>query len=163
MGGVEAAIAAVRAGRPDEAERLAAAALKSQPRDVQAAHVLGAARLMLGRPAEAVAPLAQACELSDEPANQTLLARALMLTGRAQEAVAPLRKAAAREPVYVLAAMELGKLLLELGERDEGEAAFKRAVAAEPRLAGMAGVMLAAAPNGRAFLHPDALKQFLGL
>jgi hypothetical protein len=59
--------------------------------------------------------------------------------------------------------MELGKLLLERGERAEAEAALKRAVGAAPHLAGAAALILSAAPHGRIFLQAADLRAFLGV
>jgi tetratricopeptide (TPR) repeat protein len=129
---LEKAILAIRAERPDEAERLAAQALTSNRGHVRAAQVLGHALLMQNRPGEALEPLQRAARRGDDPATETLLARALAATGRGDEALDQLRKAVARRPPFALAFLELGDQLGETGRFDESAAVFESGLALMP-------------------------------
>jgi hypothetical protein len=55
----------------------------------------------------------------------------------------------------------LGICLLELGERDAGEANLREAMRGAPQMAGQAITSLAAASHGRFFLRPSAAAKFL--
>ncbi|MFL5298334.1 MAG: tetratricopeptide repeat protein [Phenylobacterium sp.] len=116
---LEAAAAALRTGRGDEAERLAAYVLKSSRGSVPAARMLGQALLIQDRPEEAVAPLERAARGTDDPETETLLARALSRAGRIADAIARLERATARRPPFPLAFLELGHVLREAGRTNE--------------------------------------------
>jgi predicted Zn-dependent protease len=115
---------ALRAGRPTEAERFAAPVLSSDPDNLLAAQVLGAALLMQGRPAEAVAPLQMAAQRSSDPSTGIYFAQALARVGRRDEALAQLRDCAARRPPFAQAFLELGDQLAEAGRYDEAAEVF---------------------------------------
>ena len=55
----------------------------------------------------------------------------------------------------------LGICLLEMGERDAGEASLREAMRGAPHMAGQAITTLAAASHGRFFLRPSAASKFL--
>ena len=55
----------------------------------------------------------------------------------------------------------LGLCLLEMGERDAGEASLRAAVRGVPQMAGLAITSLATASHGRFFLRPSAAAKFL--
>jgi len=129
---LDAAVAALRSGRPAEAERLAVRLLRSNPRDLGAAQILGNALLMQNRPGDAAEALRPAARRSGDPSIETLLARALAAAGRTDEALAQLRQTTARHPAYVLAVIELGDLLGRTGRLDEAVAALAAGVAANP-------------------------------
>jgi len=57
--------------------------------------------------------------------------------------------------------INLGKCLLEVGERDAGESTLRAAAHGAPQLAGRAILALASAPYGRIFLRPSAAAKFL--
>ena len=262
---LEGAIQALQRNRPEEAERLASDALKSNKRDALALQILGRALLMQGRADDAIALLTSATRRVADPMVEVLLAKALAFVGRADEALDQLRAATNREPPlppafleladrlgqgghleeavtvlerglalaaenvdlklalghlyfrqnrrsearacfsqayesaperhdatvalaavmvadgeYSNAAMlyrralglrpddaasriNLGKCLLELGDRDAGEAALRAAVRNAPQLAGYAITALAATPHGRMFLRPSAATKLLGI
>lgn len=126
---------AFQAGRPDEAERIAAQVLNSAKANVRAGQILGQALLMQGRAVEAVEPLARAAKRSGDPAVETLLARALSEAGRGDEALEALARATGRRPVYPLAFLELGEQLGKLGRTDEARAAFEAGLALAPEAA----------------------------
>jgi tetratricopeptide (TPR) repeat protein len=132
---LEDAIAAIRMERPDEAERLALAVLKSNRGDVRAAQVLGHALLLQNRPAEAIEPLQRAARRGEDPTTETLLARALAAVGRGEDALDQLRLAVTRRPPLPLAFLELGDQLGEAGRFDEAAAVFESGLALTPEAA----------------------------
>jgi cytochrome c-type biogenesis protein CcmH/NrfG len=71
------AMSALQGQRPVEAERIAAAVLKDDPRHQRALHVLGCALLMQDRPQDALAPLEQAARGRHDAELDTQLAIAL--------------------------------------------------------------------------------------
>jgi predicted Zn-dependent protease len=71
------------------------------------------------------------------------------------------RQALRLRPDDPVTRISLGKCLLELGERDEGEAALRAATRGATELNGLALTTLAAAPHGRFFLRPSDARRFL--
>lgn len=134
---LEQATLALRTQRFDEAARLAAGVLDADRSDTQAAQILGTARLLQGRGADAVGPLAEAVRRSGDPAVETLLARALAAAGRPDEAIATLRKATERRPPYPLAFLELGEALGADGRPSEGVAVLESGLALVPAADGL--------------------------
>jgi tetratricopeptide (TPR) repeat protein len=128
---LEGAVAALRAGRPDDAEPLAAYVLKSNRGHLVAGKLLGQALLLQGRAKEAAAPLERAARTGD-PEAEVLLARALSGAGREAEAEAALRRAMGRRPAFPLAFLELGDRLGRTGRQDEGAAVFEEGLALVP-------------------------------
>ncbi|MBV8681846.1 MAG: tetratricopeptide repeat protein [Caulobacteraceae bacterium] len=88
------------------------------------------------------------------------LARVLALDGETAAAVELFRIALAWRPQDPVVRIELGKCLLDLGERDEGEAML-RAGARGPTEWGPALRALSAGAHGRFFLRPSAAARFL--
>jgi predicted Zn-dependent protease len=78
-----------------------------------------------GSPREALGPLQRAVQRSEDPAIETLLARALAATGHPAEAFDRLRLAVSRRPPFVQAFLELGDGLGEAGRFDEGLEVFE--------------------------------------
>jgi predicted Zn-dependent protease len=126
---LEDALFAFGAQRLDEAERLARYVLASRPDNITAAQVLGHTLLQRGRPADAIDALQTAALASDDPAIETLLARALAAAGRRDEAIDHLRRTTARRPPFTLAFLELGDQLAAAGRFDEGIAVFESGLA----------------------------------
>jgi tetratricopeptide (TPR) repeat protein len=129
---LDRAALALRTGRFDEAERLAAGVLKSNRGAVAAAQVLGQALLLQQRPEAAIEALRGAARLSRDPSIETLLGVALADSGRGDEALAQLRQATGRRPAYPLAFLELGDRLGRLGRFDEAAAVFGQGLALTP-------------------------------
>jgi predicted Zn-dependent protease len=129
---LEQALFAFGAQRPDEAGRLARQVLASNPDNVLAAQVLGHTLLQGGRPVEAVEPLQAAAKHSNDPAIETLLARALAAAGRRDEAIDRLRQTTMRRPPFTLAFLELGDQLAAAGRFDEGIDVFESGLALTP-------------------------------
>jgi len=129
---LEQATGALRMQRPDEAERLAATVLKSDRGNVLAAQVLGTALLMRDRPSEAIDPLRRAARRGNDPAIETLLAKALAAVGRGDEAFDQLSRATSRRPPFPPAFVELGDQLGAVGRFDEAIAVFESGLALTP-------------------------------
>jgi len=135
---LQQAMAALRAGRANEAEWLAAEVVKAQPSDARALQLQGYARLVQGRAQEAIAPLEQAVKRSHDPAAETQLAMALRQAGREEDALARLERAVKRQPPFPPAFLELGNLLAALGRDDEAIGVLERALALAPRMGELA-------------------------
>jgi len=131
---LQQALAALQAGLADQAEWLAAEAVRTNPSDARAQHLLGHVRLLRGRPADAVEPLEQAVRRSHDPAAETQLAIALRQSGRAEDALERLERAVKRKPPFPPAFLELGNLLAELKREDEAIAVLERGLAIAPRM-----------------------------
>ena len=129
---LDRAVAALRAGRLEEVEQLAAGVVKSNPGHRLAGHLLGQALLMQGRPEAALVPLRRAARRCDDPVLETLLARARSETGQGQAALETLAAATGRRPAYPQAFLELGEQLGKLGRYDEAEAAFEAGLELAP-------------------------------
>ena len=122
----------LRMQRPDEAERLAADALRSAPDHPLLAQALGHALMAQGRPAEAIELLQRVALRTGDPALETLLARALAAAGRRDEACDQLRRTTARRPAFPLAFLELGELLGDAGRPDDGIDVLERGLGLAP-------------------------------
>lgn len=129
---LEQAALALRSQRPDEAERLAATVLDADRANAHAAQILGTALLLQNRGADAVEPLAETARRTQDPAVETLLARALAAAGRRDDAIAQLREATRRRPAYPLAFLELGEALGASGQPSEGIAVLEAGLALFP-------------------------------
>jgi len=89
------------------------------------------------------------------------LARVMGLDGEYAAAADLFRHALGMRPDDAVTRNSLGACLLELGERDAGEAALRAAAHAAPQMAGRVVTSLAAASHGRFFLRPSAAAKFL--
>ena len=89
------------------------------------------------------------------------LAKVMAVDGEYASAGDLYRHALGLQPDDALARINLGKCLLELGEREAGEAALRAATRGSAQIAGRAITALAAAPHGRFFLRPSAAAKFL--
>lgn len=128
----ERAIHALNSQRPQEAERIAAEALRNNPRQPQALHVFGLALLMQGRAKEAVEALESAARGQHNSRLDTQLATALRQAGRAQEAVARLQRATKRRPPFAPAFYELGITLYLLKRYDEAAEVLRHGIEIAP-------------------------------
>ena len=129
---LDGARAAVLAGRPEEAERLAAYVLKSRRGDAQAAKLLGQALLMQEKAAAAIEPLERSAKRQADPETETLLGRALSMADRPEAALAILRRATTRRPAFPLAFLELSDQLARAGLPDAAAAALDEGLALAP-------------------------------
>jgi tetratricopeptide (TPR) repeat protein len=89
------------------------------------------------------------------------LAHALAADGDYEAAAELYGQALTARPGDAAARIELGKCLLELGQRAAGEAALRTAVGGGAAWAAPAILALAATPHGRFFLRPSAAAAFL--
>jgi tetratricopeptide (TPR) repeat protein len=89
------------------------------------------------------------------------LAKVMVLDGEYAAAADLYRRALGMQPDDTAIRINLGKCLLEMGERDAGEATLRAATRGRAQLAGQAITALVAAPHGRFFLRPSAVAKFL--
>ena len=125
------------AGRGDfaSAEMLFARIAQERPNSGQATHLLGQARLKLGRFADAREPLQRAAQfLPRDPAAQVNLAGCLTLLGDHAGALAALDRAARLKPGDPVIAHNRGRALEALGRTEEAEQCFNEALSIDHRL-----------------------------
>jgi tetratricopeptide (TPR) repeat protein len=89
------------------------------------------------------------------------LARVLLLDGDYAAAADAYRHALGHRPDDGLTRADLAACLLEMGERDAGEANLRLAVRGRPQLLGRTTFALAASSHGRFFFRPSAAAKFL--
>src|ERR1041384_3760720 len=122
-------------GDPAGAEPLLAQVAEARPNSGQALHLLGQARLKLGRFAEAREPLERAAKfLPKEVAAQVNLAGCLSVLGEHAAALAALDRAQRLKPGDAAIAHNKGRALEALGRLDEAEHAFNEALSIDHRL-----------------------------
>lgn len=92
----------------------------------------------------------------------TELAWAELLDGAYAEAADTYRHALGLRPDDTLSRANLAICLMELGERDNGEAALRSVLRGRPHMLGRAAFALAASSHGRFFFRPSAAARFLG-
>jgi Flp pilus assembly protein TadD len=85
----------------------------------------------------------------------------MALDGEYAAAADTYRRALALRPDDAVTRNSLGICLLEMGERDAGEASLRAATRGDPHMAGQAITSLAASSHGRFFLRPSAVAEFL--
>ena len=124
---------------------------------------LGYVHLRRNDRAEARAQFSAACAAAPQRHDALVaLAKVTALDGEFAAAVALHRRALAIRPDDVATRINLGKCLLDMGEREAGEAALRAATRAVPKATGLAITTLAAAAHGRVFLRPSDAARFLG-
>jgi Tfp pilus assembly protein PilF len=89
------------------------------------------------------------------------LAKVMALDGDYADAADLYRRALGLKPDDAAIRINLGKCLLEMGEREAGEATLRAATRGTAQWAGLALTALAAAPHGRFFLRLSAAAKFL--
>ena len=129
---LHAAILALQGQRPDEAERIAAAVLKLEPRHPVAAGILGRAMMLQNRAAEAIPVLEQAARRGDNSAVEAQYADALVATGRRHEALAQLRRTMARRPAFLPSFVMFARYSAEGGFYADAIAALQQGLAIFP-------------------------------
>jgi len=92
----------------------------------------------------------------------TELAWAQLLDGAYAEAADTYRHALGLRPNDTLSRANLAACLLEMGERDGGEAALRSVFRGRPHMLGRAAFALAASSHGRFFFRPSAAAKFFG-
>lgn len=117
------------------AEPLLAQVVEARPNSGQALHLLGQARLKLGRFAEAREPLERAAKfLPKDAAAQVNLAGCLSVLGEHAAALAALDRATRLKPADAAIAHNRGRALEALGRADEAERAYDEALSIDHRL-----------------------------
>jgi len=123
------------AGDFEGAEPLLAQVVAARPNSGQALHLLGQARLKLGRFAEAREPLERAAKfLPKEVAAQINYAGCLAVLGEHEASLWALDRAATLKPDDPAIAHNRGRAFEALGRVDEAERAYGDALAADHRL-----------------------------
>jgi Flp pilus assembly protein TadD len=89
------------------------------------------------------------------------LARVVAQDGEYPVAADLFRRVLALRPDDPVARSSFGACLLEMGERDEGEANLRLAARGGPQMAGRIITTLASASHGRFFLRPSDAAKFL--
>jgi Flp pilus assembly protein TadD len=118
-----------RAGRYDDAEKLAVSITQEFPEHPLSWKVLGAVFGQTGRGSKAANACQKVVALSPEDAEAHYnLGMALQPLGRLEEAEASCRQAIALKPDYVKAHNNLGNTLQELGRLEDAEASLRQAI-----------------------------------
>ncbi len=89
------------------------------------------------------------------------LAKAMVLDGEYAAAADIYRRVLGLRPDDAMTRNNLGLCLLEMGQRDAGEASLRAVTRSDPQMAGRAITSLATASHGRFFLRPSAAAKFL--
>ena len=91
----------------------------------------------------------------------TLLARVLILDGKYAAAADLLRRALALHPDDALTRADLATCLLEMGDRDSGEANLRAALRGRPQMLGRGVYALVQSSHGRFFFKQSSAAKFL--
>jgi tetratricopeptide (TPR) repeat protein len=130
------ALAALRAGRRAEAERICHHAVEREPRNFEALHMLGGLLSERGEWAQALPYFERAAAVEvRNPYVQNNLGIALSELGRYHDAIRRLRCAIAAQPAFAEAYCNLGAAQDAIGADREALASFDHALALDPRLA----------------------------
>ena len=129
---LQAAVLALRAQRPEEAERIAADVLKFAPHHPAAAGILGRAMMLQNRTAEAIPVLEQAARRGNDSAVEAQFADALVATGRRDEALAQLRLTMARRPAFLPSFIMYARYTAETGAYADAIAALQEGLGIFP-------------------------------
>lgn len=122
-----------RAGRLQPAREMLEEALRANPRNPQALHLLGLIAYRSGKRREAVAWLRRAVRVAPSNADyRNHLGVAHMATGNKDEAVASWRLALKIDPAHAEACNNLGNALVDQGELDDALAFLRQALALRP-------------------------------
>jgi Tfp pilus assembly protein PilF len=149
-------------GRFDETNAVLESGLAFAPDSVELRMELGFLHLKRNNRAKARAMLSQALAAAPERSDVLpALAKVMALDGEYAAAADLFRRALGLRPDDAMSRNNLGLCLLELGERDTGEASLRAAARGAPHMAGLAVTSLASASRGRFFLKPSAAAKFL--
>ena len=130
---VEEGLAHHHAGRLEAAAACYGEALRQDPEQFDALHMLGVSRVQTGQPEEGAALIERAIGLRPGIADaHTNLAAALRLLGRGEDALASLERALAVDPSQTRVHFDRATLLVELGRAQAALAHFDAALAIAP-------------------------------
>jgi tetratricopeptide (TPR) repeat protein len=149
-------------GRFDEANAVLESGLAFAPDSVELRMELGFLHLKRNNRAKSRAMLSQALAAAPgRPDVLAALAKVMTMDGEYGAAADLFRRALGLRPDDAVSRNNLGLCLLEMGEREAGEASLRAAAHSAPQMAGLAFTSLAAASHGRFFLRPSAAAKFL--
>ena len=150
----------LKAGRVDEAIAIVESGLALVPESIDLQ--LDLARLHLQQRSRQGArdPFEGSRSCAGRPEIFIELGRVLLLDGEYAAAADACRHALAR-PDDALTRADLAACLLEMGDRDAGEANLRSALRGRPQMFGRTTYALAASSHGRFFFRPSALVKFL--
>lgn len=151
-----------KAGLFDEGIAVAEGALALEPRSLDLRISLGSLHIKRNNRNAARTMLSEVVAAAPERRDaMSALAQVMALDGEYKAAAELYRRMLALQPDDAPTRINLGKCLLELGERDAGEAALRMAGRVAMPMAGRAITALAAAPHGRFFLQPSKAAKFI--
>jgi tetratricopeptide (TPR) repeat protein len=151
-----------RAGRHSEAMAVLERGLEAAPDAVDLRVALAFAHIKHNDRASARTMLQRA--VADAPQRHDVLAalaRVMAQDGEYSVAADLFRRALALQPDDAVTRSSLGACLLEMGERDAGEASLRLAARGGPQMVGPTITALASASHGRFFLRPSDAAKFL--
>lgn len=150
------------AGRVDEAIAVVEGGLALAPDSIDLRLDLARLHLYRNDRGKARGILLSAHEAAPgRPDILTVLARVLLLDGEYASAADAFRRALALCPDDAMTRADLAACLLEMGERDAGEANLRSALRGRPQMLGRTAYALAASSHGRFFFRPSAVAKFL--
>jgi Flp pilus assembly protein TadD len=151
-----------KSGRFDEGIAVLESGLAFAPDDLDLRMGLGYLHLKRNDRAKARSLFSQVSAAAPERHEALVaLAKVMVLDGEYAAAADLYRRALGLQPADTATRISLGKCLLEMGEREAGEATLRAATRGVAQLAGPAIIALSAAPHGRFFLRPSAVAKFL--
>ena len=127
------ALALLRAGRAEDAERMLRARLAAGDTDADATHLLGFILATSGRAAEGLALIDRS--IAAAPRNPGFLdnrAQVLLQMGRVEEAVRDAEAVTSLEPAFAEGWLHMAQALRRLGKASESATAARRALAIDP-------------------------------
>jgi Tfp pilus assembly protein PilF len=143
-----------RIGRFDEANEVLESGLAFAPDSVELRMELGFLHLKRNDRTKARAMLVQALAAAPErPDVLAALAKVMALDGDYAAAADLFRRALRLRPDDAMSRNNLGLCLLEMGEREAGEASLRAAAPGAPEMAWLALTSLATSSHGRFFLR----------
>jgi tetratricopeptide (TPR) repeat protein len=151
-----------KAGRVEEAIAVAQSALALAPESIDLQLDLARLHFYRNERGKVRAILLKAREAAPgRPEILAELGRILLLDGEYASAADTYRHALALRPDDALTRADLAACLLEMGDRDAGEANLRSALRGRPQMFGRTTYALAASSHGRFFFRPSALAKFL--
>ena len=149
-------------GQFAEAIAVIESGLALAPQNVDLRLDLANLHLQRNERAKARAILSEALQAaSGRPEILTALARILLLEGEYADAADTYRRALALRPDDAMTRADLATCLLEMGQRDAGEASLRAALRGQPRMLSRAIYALAHSSHGRFFFRQSAVAKFL--
>jgi Flp pilus assembly protein TadD len=150
------------AGRIDEAITVVENGLALAPETIDLQVDLARLQLYRNARGKARAILLAAEEAAPgRPEILTALARVLLLDGEYAAAADACRRVLALRPDDAMTRADLAICLLEMGERDAGEASLRSALRGRPQMLGRTTHALVHSSHGRFFFHQSAVAKFL--